>query len=53
PSSSSPAPSSTPLGLGNCYTPSFDLKTSQSGKQEDNGSDDGNQEYDVDIYDDE
>nr|GEV99477.1 hypothetical protein [Tanacetum cinerariifolium] len=53
PSSSSPALSSTPLGLGNCYTPTFDLETSQSGKQEDNASDDGNQEYDVDIYDDE
>nr|GEW68333.1 hypothetical protein [Tanacetum cinerariifolium] len=53
PSSSSPALSSTPLGLGNCYTPTFDLETSQSGKQEDNGSDDGNHEYDVDIYDDE
>nr|GEV46499.1 hypothetical protein [Tanacetum cinerariifolium] len=52
PSSSSPAPSSTPLGLGNCYTPTFDLETSQSGEQEDNGSDDGNHEYDVDIYDD-
>nr|GEZ05594.1 hypothetical protein [Tanacetum cinerariifolium] len=53
PSSSSPAPSSTPLGLGNCYTTTFDLETSQSGEQEDNGSDDGNHEYDVDIYDDE
>nr|GEZ75517.1 hypothetical protein [Tanacetum cinerariifolium] len=53
PSSSSPAPSFTPLGLGNCYTPTFDLETSQSGEQEENGSDDGNQEYDVDICDDE
>ncbi|GKB18166.1 hypothetical protein Tco_0852089, partial [Tanacetum coccineum] len=54
PSSTSPAPSSTPLGLGNCYTPTFDPETSQSGEQEDdNGSDDGNGEYDVDIYDDE
>nr|GEZ08364.1 hypothetical protein [Tanacetum cinerariifolium] len=53
PSSSSPAPSSTPLGLGNCYTSTFDLETSQSGEQEDNGSDDGNHEYGVDIYDDE
>nr|GEY27754.1 glucan endo-1,3-beta-glucosidase-like [Tanacetum cinerariifolium] len=53
PSSTSPAPSSNPLGLGNCYTPTFDLETSQSGEQEDyNGSDDGNGEYDVDIYDD-
>nr|GEY05884.1 ribonuclease H-like domain-containing protein [Tanacetum cinerariifolium] len=52
PSSSSPAPSSTPLCLGNCYTSTFDLETSQSGEQEDNGSDDGNQEYGVDIYDD-
>ncbi|GJZ82467.1 hypothetical protein Tco_0647640 [Tanacetum coccineum] len=53
PSSTSPAPSSTPLGLGNCYTPTFDPETSQSGEQDDNGSDDGNREYDVDIYDDE
>ncbi|GKA12403.1 hypothetical protein Tco_0691949, partial [Tanacetum coccineum] len=44
PSSTSPAPSSTPLGLG-----TFDPETSQSGEQEDdNGSDDGNGEYDVD-----
>nr|GFC25256.1 hypothetical protein [Tanacetum cinerariifolium] len=41
PSSSFPSPSSTPLDLGNCYTPTFDLETSQSGEQEDNGSDDG------------
>ncbi|GKA92396.1 hypothetical protein Tco_0814321 [Tanacetum coccineum] len=54
PSSTSPAPSSTPLGLGDCYTPTFDPKTSQSGEQDDNDSDDdGNREYDVDIYDDE
>nr|GEV12576.1 hypothetical protein [Tanacetum cinerariifolium] len=53
PSSSSPAPSSTPLRLGNYYTPTFDPETSQSGELEDNGSDDGNHEYDVDIYDDE
>ncbi|GJX69779.1 hypothetical protein Tco_0305506, partial [Tanacetum coccineum] len=53
PSSSSPAPSSTPLDLGNCYTPTFNPETSQSDEQEDNGSDDGNHEYDVDIYDDE
>nr|GEX09478.1 hypothetical protein [Tanacetum cinerariifolium] len=53
PSSTSPSPSSTPPGLGNCYTPTFDPETSQSDEQEDNGSDDGNHEYDVDIYDDE
>nr|GEU35770.1 hypothetical protein [Tanacetum cinerariifolium] len=53
PSSTSPSPSSTPLGLGNCYTLTFDPETSQSDEQEDNGSDDGNHEYDVDIYDDE
>nr|GEW78127.1 reverse transcriptase domain-containing protein [Tanacetum cinerariifolium] len=53
PSSTYPAPISTPLGLGNCYTPTFDAETSQSGEQDDNGSDDGNREYDVDIYDDE
>ncbi|GJX26028.1 hypothetical protein Tco_0232324 [Tanacetum coccineum] len=53
PSSTSPSPSSTPLGLGNCYTPTFDLKNSQCGEQDDNGSDGGNHEYDVDIYDDE
>ncbi|GKC33359.1 hypothetical protein Tco_1040653 [Tanacetum coccineum] len=53
PSSTSPSPSSTPLGLGNCYTPTFDPETSQSDEQEDNDSDDGNHEYDVDIYDDE
>nr|GEX54443.1 acidic leucine-rich nuclear phosphoprotein 32 family member A [Tanacetum cinerariifolium] len=53
PNSSSPTPSFTPLGLGNCYTLTFDPETSQSGKLEDNGSDDGNHEYDVDIYDDE
>ncbi|GJS64744.1 hypothetical protein Tco_0679308 [Tanacetum coccineum] len=47
------APSSTPLGLGNCYTLTFDPETSQSDEQEDNDSDDGNHEYDVDIYDDE
>ncbi|GJT07213.1 hypothetical protein Tco_0841675 [Tanacetum coccineum] len=35
------------------YTPTFDTETSQSGEQDDNGSDDGNREYDVDIYDDE
>ncbi|GKD10493.1 hypothetical protein Tco_1190178 [Tanacetum coccineum] len=53
PSSISPAPSSTPLGFGNCYTQTFDPETSESGEQDDNGSDDGNREYDVDIYDDE
>nr|GEZ29299.1 hypothetical protein [Tanacetum cinerariifolium] len=53
PNSTSPAPNSTPLGLGNSYTPTFDPETSQSGEQDDNGSDDGNREYDVDIYDDE
>ncbi|GJS62998.1 hypothetical protein Tco_0677562, partial [Tanacetum coccineum] len=53
PSSTSPAPSSTPLGLGDCYTPTFDPETSQSGEQDDNDSDDGNRDYDVDIYDDE
>ncbi|GJV18794.1 hypothetical protein Tco_1367814 [Tanacetum coccineum] len=53
PTSTSLAPSSTPLGLGNCYTLTFDPKTSQSGEQDDNDSDDGNCEYDVDIYDDE
>nr|GEW26683.1 hypothetical protein [Tanacetum cinerariifolium] len=42
PSSASPTASSTPLGLGNCYTPIFDPKTSQSGEQDDNGSDDAN-----------
>nr|GEW01215.1 hypothetical protein [Tanacetum cinerariifolium] len=52
PSSTTLAPSSTPLGLGNCYTPTFDAETSQSGEQDDNGNDDGNREYDVDIYDD-
>ncbi|GJT45231.1 linoleate 13S-lipoxygenase 2-1, chloroplastic-like protein [Tanacetum coccineum] len=52
PNSTSPAPSSYPLGLGNSYTPTFDTETSQSGEQDDNGSDDGNREYDVDIYDD-
>nr|GEV71162.1 hypothetical protein [Tanacetum cinerariifolium] len=52
PSSTSPALSSTPLGLGNCYTPTFDAETSQSGEQDDNGNEDGNREYDVDIYDD-
>ncbi|GJZ73168.1 hypothetical protein Tco_0637314 [Tanacetum coccineum] len=50
PSSTSPAPSSTPPGLGNCYTPTLDPETSQSGEQDNNGSDDGNREYDVDIY---
>nr|GEV94574.1 transcription factor MYB58-like [Tanacetum cinerariifolium] len=49
PNSTSPAPSSTPLGLDNSYTPTFDPETSQSGKRDDNGSDDGNREYDVDI----
>ncbi|GKC04385.1 hypothetical protein Tco_0995995, partial [Tanacetum coccineum] len=53
PSSTSPAPSSTPLGLGNCYAPTFDPETSQSGEQDDNGCNNGNREYDVDIYDDE
>ncbi|GJR40316.1 hypothetical protein Tco_1216000 [Tanacetum coccineum] len=53
PSSTSPSPSSTPLGLGNCYTPTFDPETSQSDEQEDNDNDDSNHEYDVDIYDDE
>ncbi|GJX37021.1 hypothetical protein Tco_0250324 [Tanacetum coccineum] len=32
PSSTSPAPSSTPLGLGNCYTLTFDPETSRSGE---------------------
>nr|GEU48000.1 RNA-directed DNA polymerase, eukaryota [Tanacetum cinerariifolium] len=40
PNSTSPAPSSTPLGLSNSYTPTFDPETSKSGKQDDNGSDD-------------
>nr|GFB63068.1 hypothetical protein [Tanacetum cinerariifolium] len=40
PISTSPAPSSTPLGLGNCYTPTFDPETSQSGQQNDNDSND-------------
>ncbi|GJW47505.1 hypothetical protein Tco_0079151 [Tanacetum coccineum] len=53
PSFTSRSPSSTPLDLGNFYTPTFDPKTSQSGEQDDIGSDDGNREYDVDIYDDE
>ncbi|GJZ96118.1 hypothetical protein Tco_0668452 [Tanacetum coccineum] len=53
PSSTSPAPSSTPLGLGNCYTPTFDPETSQSYEQDDNSCNNGNREYDVDIYDDE
>ncbi|GJV65076.1 hypothetical protein Tco_1475904 [Tanacetum coccineum] len=53
PSSTSPAPNSTPLGLGDCYTPTFDHETRQSNEQDDNDSDDGNREYDVDIYDDE
>ncbi|GJZ25455.1 hypothetical protein Tco_0569708 [Tanacetum coccineum] len=44
PSSTSTAPSSTPLGFGNCYTPTFDPETSKSGEQDDNGSDDGNRE---------
>nr|GEW80016.1 hypothetical protein [Tanacetum cinerariifolium] len=51
PSSTSPAPICTPIGLGNSYTSTFDPKTSQRGEQDDNGSDDGNREYDVDIYD--
>ncbi|GKD00448.1 hypothetical protein Tco_1170722, partial [Tanacetum coccineum] len=43
PSFNFPAPSSTPLGLANCYTPTFDPETSQSGEQEDdNDSDCGN-----------
>nr|GEW67718.1 retrovirus-related Pol polyprotein from transposon TNT 1-94 [Tanacetum cinerariifolium] len=43
PSSTSPALSFTHLSLGNCYTPTLDLETSQSGEQEDDsGSDDGN-----------
>ncbi|GJR40261.1 hypothetical protein Tco_1215945 [Tanacetum coccineum] len=41
------------LSSGNCYTPTFDPETSQSGEQDDNGSDDGNRKYDVDTYDDE
>ncbi|GJY17571.1 hypothetical protein Tco_0389062 [Tanacetum coccineum] len=53
PSSTSPAPSSTPLGLGNCYTLTFDPETSRSGEQDDNDIHDGNREYDVDVYDDE
>ncbi|GJX69299.1 hypothetical protein Tco_0305026 [Tanacetum coccineum] len=53
PSSTSPVPSSTPLGLGDCYTRTFDPETSQCGEQDDNDSDNGNREYDVDIYDDE
>nr|GEW00197.1 hypothetical protein [Tanacetum cinerariifolium] len=53
PSSTSLSLSSTTLGLGNCYTPTFDPETSQSDEQKDNGSHDGNHEYDVDIYDDE
>nr|GEV22907.1 putative reverse transcriptase domain-containing protein [Tanacetum cinerariifolium] len=53
PSSTSLAPSSTPPSLGNCYTPTYDPETSQSGQQDDNDSDDGNREYDVDIHDDE
>nr|GFC11280.1 hypothetical protein [Tanacetum cinerariifolium] len=52
PSSTSPAPICTFLGLGNSYTPTFDPKTIQRGEQDDNGSDDGNHEYDVDIFDD-
>ncbi|GJT47393.1 hypothetical protein Tco_0956108 [Tanacetum coccineum] len=44
PSFTSPAPSSTPIGFGNCYTPTFDPETSKSGEQDDNGSDDGNHE---------
>ncbi|GJW38630.1 hypothetical protein Tco_0064475 [Tanacetum coccineum] len=32
PSSTSPAPSSTPLGLGNCYTLTFDPETRRSGE---------------------
>ncbi|GJY99006.1 hypothetical protein Tco_0516436 [Tanacetum coccineum] len=50
PSSTSTAPRSTPLDLGNCYTPTFDPETSQSGEEDDNGSDDGNREYDIVIY---
>nr|GEY86127.1 reverse transcriptase domain-containing protein [Tanacetum cinerariifolium] len=53
PSFTSPTPSTTPPSLGNCYTPTFDPETSQSGQQDDNDSDDGNRKYDVDIYDDE
>ncbi|GKC76555.1 hypothetical protein Tco_1127329 [Tanacetum coccineum] len=49
PSSISPAPSSTPLGRGDCYTLTFDPETSHSGEQDDNDSDDGNREYDVNI----
>ncbi|GKC91986.1 hypothetical protein Tco_1157428 [Tanacetum coccineum] len=37
PSYTSLAHSSTPLGLGNCYTPTFDPETSQSGEQDDKG----------------
>ncbi|GJX65684.1 acidic leucine-rich nuclear phosphoprotein 32 family member A [Tanacetum coccineum] len=40
PSSNFPAPSFTPLGLANCYTPTFDPETSQSGEQEDDNDSD-------------
>nr|GEW79683.1 hypothetical protein [Tanacetum cinerariifolium] len=39
--------------LGNYYTLTFDPQTSQSDQQDDNDSDDGNREYDVDIHNDE
>ena len=55
PSSTSPAPSSTPLGLDNCYSYGFCPRTSAivTGEEDDSGGGgDGNSEYD-DIYDDE
>nr|GEW45077.1 hypothetical protein [Tanacetum cinerariifolium] len=53
PSFTSPASSSTPFALSYCYTPTFHPETSQSGQQDNNGSDDRNRENDVDIYDEE
>nr|GEY77393.1 hypothetical protein [Tanacetum cinerariifolium] len=53
PSFTSPASSSNPFALSYCYTPTFHPETSQSGQQDNNGSDDRNREYDVDIYDEE
>nr|GEY71175.1 hypothetical protein [Tanacetum cinerariifolium] len=49
PSFTSPAPRSTPLDLGNCYIPTFDPETSQSGEEDDNDSDDDNREYDAEM----
>ncbi|GJV25677.1 hypothetical protein Tco_1378372 [Tanacetum coccineum] len=52
PSSTSPAPRSIPLDLGNCYTPTFILKLAKVVKKMIMAVY-GKREYDVDIYDDE